>query len=100
MRRAARTDENHAEIVNALRGIGCSVLDLSAVGKGCPDLLVTPPTFPSCRIPVFMEIKNGDKVPSARKLTKAQEKFHREWKGWIYTVTSVEEALSVVLESR
>lgn len=100
MRRAARTDENHAEIVNALRDIGCSVLDLSGVGKGCPDLLVTPPTFPECRMAVLMEIKDGCKVRSARKLTKAQEKFHREWKGWIYTVTSVEEALSVVLESR
>ena len=93
MRRAAKVDDNHAEIVSALRSVGCGVLDLSAVGKGCPDLLVHPPTFPDCRMAFLMEIKDGNKPPSARKLTKHQIKFHAEWKGWIYTVTNVEEAL-------
>lgn len=40
MRRAARVDANHAEIVSALRKCGFQVLDLSRVGGGCPDLLV------------------------------------------------------------
>ncbi len=40
MRRAAKIDRNHVEIVAALRGVGASVQDLAAVGKGCPDLLV------------------------------------------------------------
>jgi hypothetical protein len=44
----------------------------------------------------LMEIKDGNKPPSARKLTSHQVKFHAEWKGWIYTVTNVEEALKAV----
>lgn len=96
MRRAAKVDGNHAAIVSALRQAGCGVLDLSAVGKGCPDLLVHPPTFPACRMAVLMEIKDGSKPPSARKLTPAQVKFHAEWKGWIHTVTSVDEALKAI----
>ncbi len=96
MRRAAKVDDNQAAIVAALRQAGCGVLDLSAVGKGCPDLLVHPPAFPACRVAVLMEIKDGGKPPSARKLTPAQVKFHAEWKGWIHTVTSADEALAAV----
>ena len=40
MRRAAKIDSNHAEIVAALRGIGAYVMSLASVGGGCPDLLV------------------------------------------------------------
>lgn len=92
MRRAAKVDANQAAIVSALRDAGCGVLDLSAVGKGCPDLLVHGPCYPwrTC----LMEVKDGDKPPSARKLTPDQVKFHGAWKGWLYTVTSVNEALA------
>ena len=95
-RRAAKVDANPAEIVRALRAAGCGELDTSAIGKGVPDLLVHPPTFPACRMPVFMEVKDGAKPPSARKLTPAQVKFHAEWKGWIFIVTNVDEALQAV----
>jgi hypothetical protein len=47
VRRAAKVDANHGEIVKALRSAGCGVLDLSAVGNGCPDLLVHAPTHPT-----------------------------------------------------
>lgn len=94
--RAKRVDGNHKAICKALRDAGCGVLDLSAVGKGCPDLLVHPPEFPENRIAFLMEIKDGSKPPSARKLTKPQEKFHAEWKGWIFTVTNPQEALEAV----
>ena len=40
MRQAAKRDANHAQIVKRFRDIGASVLDLGAVGKGCPDILV------------------------------------------------------------
>ncbi len=96
MRRAAKTDANHAEVVRVLRGAGCGVVDLSAVGKGVPDLLVHPPGFPDCRTAVLMEVKDGSKRPSARKLTPDQERFHAEWKGWIYVVTSPAEALDAL----
>lgn len=41
IRRAKRTDANHAQIVAELRARGYAVSDLSAVGRGCPDLLVS-----------------------------------------------------------
>jgi hypothetical protein len=96
VRRAAKVDANHGEIVKALRDAGCGVLDLSKVGNGTPDLLVHAPTFPACRMPVLLEIKDGKKPPSARELTPAQIKFHAEWKGWIFVVTSVDEALAAL----
>ena len=41
-----------------------------------------------------MEVKDGNKVPSARKLTDAEEKFFMEWTGGpLVIVNSVEEAV-------
>ena len=88
MRRAARTDANQTEIVAALRHLGCSVLPLHAVGQGCPDLLVAYGLKNH-----LLELKDGSKPPSKRKLTPAQVEFHANWKGPIFTVTSVSEAL-------
>lgn len=39
MRRAAKVDGNHAEIVSRLRSCGVWVQSLAAIGSGCPDLL-------------------------------------------------------------
>ena len=94
MRRAAKTDANQTEIVKALRDAGCSVLILSSVGGGCPDLLVSSAVYPHSL--ALLEIKDGKRPPSERKLTKDQEKFHRNWKGPIYVVTSIPEALAAV----
>ena len=96
MRRAARVDENQAAIVKALLQAGCGVVDLSAVGGGVPDLLVHPPTFPDCRMAVLLEIKNPAKPKADRALTPAQVKFHADWKGWLFVVTTVDEALAAV----
>ena len=40
MKRAAKVDDNQSEIVAALRKVGCTVLILSSVGRGCPDIAV------------------------------------------------------------
>jgi hypothetical protein len=88
MRRAARVDANHAEVVSALKGAGYTVKSLAAVGQGMPDLIVA-----KSGETVLIEVKDGNKPPSARKLTEPQEKFHREWAGRILTVTSPEDAL-------
>lgn len=94
MRRAAKVDRNHPEIVKALRSAGCGVLDLARVGNGCPDLLVHAPTWPYTA--VLLEVKDSAKPPSARKLTGAQERFHGEWRGLLAVVTTPEEALLAV----
>lgn len=94
MRRAARTDDNHSEIVDALRDAGCWVLDLSAVGNGCPDLLVHGPVHAWHF--VMLEIKDGSKSPSRRKLTPDQIAFHAGCRGPVVVVKSVAEALEAV----
>jgi hypothetical protein len=93
MRRAAKTDENQAEIVSALRLVGCSVLPLHAVGKGCPDLLVASAPYGEM---VLLEIKDGNKPPSKRTLTPDQVAFHAAWRGRIVVVCNVREAMEAV----
>jgi hypothetical protein len=94
MRRAARVDQNQVEIVEALRSVGCQVQSLASVGGGVPDLLVG---IPGCRDLMLIEVKDGTKPPSDRKLTPEQEKWHAAWQGFpVYVVTSVPEALEKV----
>lgn len=91
MRRAARTDANHREIVDALRKVGASVADTSGVGGGFPDLVV------GVRgITFLLEVKDGSKPPSARKLTEDQAEFARMWRGHWVCVSSVDEAIKEV----
>lgn len=91
MRKAAKTDSNQTEVVNALRKVGASVQSLAATGKGCPDLLVG-----YQGINYLMEVKDGNKVPSAQKLTIDQEHWHSVWRGSVYIVKSIEEALQIL----
>lgn len=92
MRRAAKVDANHQEIVQTLRSVGATVHSLAAVGHGCPDLLVgwNGKT-------ILMELKDGGKAPSARKLTEEQIKWHSDWTGGpLLVVDSSESALFVL----
>jgi hypothetical protein len=89
--RAAKVDANQPEIVAALREAGCTVQLLHMVGKGCPDLLVG-----WQGLNVLIECKDGNKPPSARKLTPDQEKWHDQWRGQVTVVCSVNEALKAV----
>ena len=64
MRRRGRVDENHTAIVDLLRGFGCSVVSTAGVGDGFPDVVVG---FQG--VTHLIEIKDGEKSPSRRKLT-------------------------------
>ncbi len=91
-RYAARVDDNQAEVVAALRKAGATVQSLAEVGRGCPDLLVGFAGKTS-----LMEIKDGSKVASARKLTPAQQVWHGAWTGGTLSVVSdIESALRVL----
>lgn len=91
MRRAARVDENQSDIVAALRAIGATVRVISQ-GDGIPDLLVG---FMGKTI--LLEVKDGKKPPSARKLTPAEQKFFDEWRGGtLVIVNTVDEAIAAV----
>ena len=94
-RRAARVDDNQSDIVKVLEQMGCTVVSLAAVGKGVTDLLVG-----VSGKNLIIEVKDGSKPPSARKLTDAQKIFHAEWRGQIAVVKSVEEAVQLVNRMR
>ena len=87
MRRAAKTDDNHARCVSVLRANGWSVLSLAAHGRGVLDLLVARDRF-TC----LLELKDGAKPASKRRLTKDQQAFVRQWKGAWAVVIKAEEA--------
>jgi len=46
-----------------------------------------------------LEVKDGNKPPSERKLTPDQVKWHESWRGQKAIVMSVEESLSVVMNA-
>jgi len=91
-RRAAKVDANQKQVVKALRDAGATVQHLHAVGAGCPDLMV------GFRGQTHLvEVKDGKKPPSARKLTPDQVEWHEAWKGSpVNVVKSVTEALAVL----
>jgi len=90
--RRGRIDDNQQTIVNILRTTGATVVSLSGVGKGVPDLLVG---FRG--VTLLMEIKDGKKPPSDRKLTTDQQKWHAEWRGGaLAIVDSADSALRMI----
>jgi hypothetical protein len=79
------------EIVRAMRAVGATVRVITQ-GDGLPDLLVGYNGHT-----ILMEIKDGNKPPSARKLTDNEQKFFDEWKGGpLYKVESVDQALDIL----
>lgn len=86
MRRAARTDANHAETIAAFRAIGFAVSDTSRLGNGFPDAIISR----SGRTAV-VEIKDGKKPPSARKLTPDEQRFKDGWRGAHLIVESLDD---------
>lgn len=91
MRRAAAVDANQAEIVKALRGIGATVSLTHRLGEGFPDICVG---YHGRNI--LMEIKDGSKPPSARRLTASEAEWHSGWKGQVVIVESVDDALIAI----
>jgi hypothetical protein len=95
MRTAARTDTNHTLVVNAFRDCYCSVQSLASIGAGCPDLLV------GCDgVNLIVEVKDGNRAPSKRKLTPEQEIWHNAWRGSVHVVHSVQAALDLIAFTR
>ena len=90
MRRAARRDANEQEVIVALRNAGAYVKQIN--DEGFADLLIW--FRGRCLI---VEVKDGKKPPSARKLTEAEQKFHDEYPGDnLFIVNSAEDALAIL----
>ena len=88
VRRAARVDANHGNIVKAFRRLGCTVLSLAALGKGVPDLLVAIKGNRN----VLVEVKDGEKA----KLTPDQERWHALWGTPVHIVRHMGEVIALV----
>lgn len=91
MRHHPRLDGNQVRIVEQLRAIGCTVLSLASIGKGCPDLLVA-----RNNRNILMEIKDGKKPKSHRKLTDDEVSFAARWAAPVFVVYDANEAIDVM----
>jgi Holliday junction resolvase len=90
-----RVDANQTELVALYRKLGCSVVSLAAVGAGVPDLLI------GCNgITDLAEVKDGDKPPSAQKLTPDQVRWHEKWAGSLRVVNSPDDVIEHVAQLR
>ena len=86
-----RVDSNQPEIVEGLRDIGATVLHIHEVGHGAPDLVVG---FRNRNY--LIEVKDGKKIPSKRKLTPDEQIFHQWWRGQVKIANNLQEALAII----
>lgn len=88
MYRPKRVDENQKTIVHTFIALGASVLNLSTVGRGCPDLLIGYKGKS-----VLVEIKRNDKAT----YTEPQIKFMQNWRGGaVSRIDSVDAAIRLI----
>lgn len=81
--RARRADANQPEIVKAFRSLGYTVQHTHTIGEGFVDIVV------GKRGRNFLvEIKDGSKPPSQRRLTPDEDRFHATWKGQVGIASS------------
>lgn len=91
MRTRAKVDTNQKQIVASLRRVGASVTMLHTLGKGVPDILCG---FRGHNY--LLEIKDGSKIPSKRKLTPDEKYWHMVWMGQVAVVENADEALRTI----
>lgn len=89
-----KTDKNHKQIIDAIRKIpGATVFSTHTVGKGFPDIVMGYRGFN-----YLIEIKDGSKPPSQRKLTKDETRFHQGWAGDIRIVSCIDDILKILVK--
>lgn len=109
MRRAAKLDNNHRDVVAILEARGHLVRSLAGLGDGAPDLLVGAkrrtmryvggrPVPDFDRVLVCLEVKRARNLRGELEpLTPLEEKFHTKWRGWpVFVVGSPEQAVAAV----
>jgi hypothetical protein len=84
--RAKRKDANHHSVLDHIVSLGWSALDLASFGAPV-DLAVGKPG-----IAALVEIKDGAKPPSKRKITKEGQALRERWEGPYLVVTSPADA--------
>lgn len=91
MRKYARKDSNHKDIIQAFRDLGATVFDTASLGSGFPDCIVA-----IGNNNVLVEIKDGSLPPSKRKLTPDEQKFHATWLGRVVIINNIDEAVELI----
>jgi hypothetical protein len=90
LRRASRKDSNHTEIVNHFKLNGFSVHDVKIL-KNCCDIYIS-----KGGMTVAIEIKDGSKCPSQRKLSEGEIKFKEYWQGEYRLIESIHDADNLI----
>ena len=88
-RRAAKVDDNQKQVVALFRKLGWYVLIISQL-KNCCDIIVS-----KNNITIAIEIKDGKKPPSSRKLSEGELKFESEWLGLYELVICDEDVIKI-----
>ena len=91
MRRYPKLDVNHNEILRAARDLGATTQSLASIGDGCPDAVIG---YKGHNL--IIEIKNGGEIPSRRKLTEDEERWHSDWRGQVAVVESVDDLMELL----
>lgn len=81
-----KTDANQKQIISDLKKIGVSVLNLSKVGNGCPDLLIG---WQGKNILIEIKTAKGN-------LNDSQIEFFKEWKGQKFVCKSINEIIEII----
>ena len=81
-----KVDSNQAQIIADLKKIGVSVLNLSRVGGGCPDILVG---WQGKNILIEIKTAKGN-------LNDSQIEFFEQWKGPKFVCKSINEIIEII----
>lgn len=90
MRYASKVDANQTKVFKMFRELGFSVANTSRLGGGFPDCVIARGLKTA-----VVEIKDGEKVKSARKPNPKQERFKNEWRGRWCLVESIDDVLYI-----
>ena len=82
---AKRKDDNQTEVVKEFEKLGYHVW-LTFRLTNCVDIVISKDKFTAA-----VEIKDGEKPPSKRKLTEGEIKFRAAFKGRYYLCESIED---------
>ena len=88
---SAKSDDNQPEIVAEFRRLGASVTPTHMVGSGFVDIVVGHEGRN-----YLVEIKDGAKQPSQRKLTPDEQEYHANWKGTLHIVETIDDCAGVL----
>ena len=89
---APRKDDNHKSLVDTIIKVGGQVIDISALGRGVPDLIVN--TRKGIQL---AEVKNPKTDYGKAGASKSQKKWASNWQSRVYIIRTDEDAINLVM---